>query len=159
MKVNDFIKEYNNANDKEAYIENSITKKYIPYHEKMTDCEMIILATTKYDNKFRINSPMRFMLFVTTLISRYTNIGENEDLLSTYELLEENELIDKIISVIPQNEYKSYETILNMELSDYMENNRSISAIVEGLSLSFENVINNINNVPQDASEVAAIEE
>ena len=125
----------------------------------MTDCEMIIFATTKYDNTFKINSPMRFMLFITTLLSRYTDIGEDEDLLTVYESLEENNLIDKIISAIPQNEYTSYETILNMELSDYMENNRSISAIVEGLSLSLENIINNINNVPQDVPEVAKVEE
>lgn len=159
MKVNEFIENYNNANNKDEYIFNSIIEKYVPYHEKMTDCEMIILSTIKYEDKFKINSPMRFMLFITTLISRYTNIGEDEDLLTTYELLEKNNLIDKIISAIPQNEYTSYETILNMELSDYMENNRSIPAIVEGLSLSLENIINNINNVPQDVPEVAKVEE
>lgn len=159
MKVNEFIENYNNANNKDEYIFNSIIKKYVPYHEKMTDCEIIILSTIKYEDKFKINSPMRFMLFITTLISRYTDIGEDEDLLTVYESLEENNLIDKIISAIPQNEYTSYETILNMELSDYMENNRSISAIVEGLSLSLENIINNINNVPQDVSEVAKVEE
>lgn len=159
MKVNEFIENYNNANNKDEYIFNSIIEKYVPYHEKMTDCEMIILSTIKYEDKFKINSPMRFMLFITTLISRYTDIGEDEDLLTVYESLEKNNLIDKIISAIPQNEYTSYETILNMELSDYMENNRSISAIVEGLILSLENIINNINNVPQDVSEVAKVEE
>ena len=159
MKVNEFIENYNSANNKDEYIFNSIIEKYVPYHEKMTDCEMIILSTIKYEDKFKINSPMRFMLFITTLISRYTDIGEDEDLLTVYESLEKNNLIDKIISAIPQNEYTSYETILNMELSDYMENNRSISAIVEGLSLSLENIINNINNVPQDVSEVAKVEE
>ena len=85
------------SKDKDKFLSGCITTQYVPYHEKMTDCEMVIVSTTKMENEFRINSPMRFMLFVTTLLSRYTEIGEDEDVLTVFETLDENDLIDKII--------------------------------------------------------------
>ena len=160
MKVDEFIRKYNSAKDKEKFLNGCITTQYVPYHEKMTDCEMIIISTTKIENEFRINSPMRFMLFITTLISRYTEIGEDEDLLTSFEILDENGLIDKIISKIPEKEYNSYNTILSMELDDYMENNRSITAYISSkvkeLEVPIKALIKTIkNNVPQDVLGVA----
>ena len=159
MKVTEFIEQYNKAKDKDKFLSECIVTQYVPYHEKMTDCEMIILSTTKIDNDFRINSPMRFMLFITTLLSRYTEIGEDEDILTVFETLDENNLIDQIISKIPEKEYTSYNTILNMELDDYMENNRSITSYISNklkdLEIPLKALTEVINNVPQDALEVA----
>ena len=159
MKVNEFIEKYNDAKDKDQFLTECVKGDYVPYHEKMTDCDYIILATTKFDDKFRINSPMRFMLFVTTLLSRYTEIGEDEDILTMFETLDENNLIDLIISKIPEKEYTSYNTILNMELDDYMENNRSLSSILEGLGASLELMFKNNGDVSQNVSGVESIEE
>lgn len=160
MKIDEFIKNYNNAKDKDKFLNDCIIVKYVPYHEKMTDCEMVIISTTKIENEFRINSPMRFMLFITTLLSRYTEIGKDEDVLTVFETLDENDLIDKIISKIPEREYASYNTILNMELDDYMENNRSITAYISSKIKDFEIPVRSLfetimNNVPQDVPEVA----
>ena len=160
MKVDEFIKKYNFAKNKDEFLEKCIINKYVPYHEKMTDCEMIIVSTTVIDNEFRINSPMRFMLFISTLLSRYTEIGEDEDVLTVFETLDENGLIDIIVSKIPEKEYASYNTILNMELDDYMENNRSITAYINNKIKDLEIPIKTLmesmsNNVPQDVLEVA----
>ena len=160
MKVDEFIRKYNSAKDKDKFLTNCIKVQYVPYHEKMSDCEMIIISTTKMDNEFKINSPMRFMLFITTLLSRYTEIGEDEDLLTVFETLDENNLVDQIISKIPEKEYAAYNTILNMELDDYMENNRSITAYISNkikeLEIPIKTLMETINNnVPQDALEVA----
>ena len=157
MKIDEFIKKYNDAKDKDKFLSECITTQYVPYHEKMIDCDYIITATTKYENQFKINSPMRFMLFINTLLSRYTEIGEDDNILIVFETLDEVGLIDQIISKIPEREYNSYNTILNMELDDYMENNRSVASIIEGFGLSLESIIK--NNVPQNVSEVAEIEE
>ena len=164
MKVDEFIKKYNFAKDKDVFLNNCIIKQYIPYHEKMSDCDMIIIATTKTEDGFRINSPMRFILFVSTLINRYTEIGTDEDILTVFETLDENNLIDLIISKIPEKEYTSYQTILNMELDDYMENNRNIMSYIDNkikeLEIPFKALMEIINNnVPQNVSEVADIEE
>lgn len=160
MKIDEFIRKYNSAKDKDKYLNGCIINQYVPYHEKMTDCEMIIISTTKIENEFRINSPMRFMLFVTTLLSRYTEIGEDEDILTVFETLDEKGLIDQIVSKIPEKEYTSYNTILNMELDDYMENNRSITAYIQNKlkewEIPFKALVETIgNNVPQDVLEVA----
>jgi len=164
MKVEEFIRKYNAAKNKDEYLEKCIVNKYVPYHEKMTDCDMVILSTTQIDDQFRINSPMRFMLFVTTLLSRYTEIGEDEDVLTVFETLDENDLIDAIISKIPQKEYSSYTNILNMELDDYMENNRSVAAYISNILKDIETPVKTLvetikNYVPQDVPEVADNEE
>lgn len=160
MKIDEFIKKYNDAKDKDKFLNDCIITTYVPYHEKMTDCEMVIISTTKIENEFRINSPMRFMLFITTLLSRYTEIGKDEDVLTVFETLDEKDLIDKIISKIPEREYTSYNTILNMELDDYMENNRSITAYIsrkiKDLEIPVKSLFEAImNNVPQDVLGVA----
>ena len=160
MKIDEFIRKYNSAKNKDKFLDDCITTQYVPYHDKMTDCEMIIISTTKLKNEFRINSPMRFMLFITTLLSRYTEIGEDEDVITVFETLDENGLIDQLISKIPQKEYASYNTILNMELDDYMENNRSVTAFIskkiKELEVPIKTLIDTINNnVPQDVLEVA----
>ena len=160
MKIDEFIKKYNDVKDKDKFLNDCIITTYVPYHEKMTDCEMVIISTTKIENEFRINSPMRFMLFITTLLSRYTEIGKDEDVLTVFETLDENDLIDKIISKIPEREYTSYNTILNMELDDYMENNRSITAYISGKIKDLEIPVKSLfeaimNNVPQDVLGVA----
>ena len=164
MKVDEFIRKYNSSKNKDDFLDKCIITQYIPYHEKMSDCDMIVIATTKTEQGFRINSPMRFVLFIVTLINRYTKIGEDEEILSVFETLDENNLLDLIVSKIPKKEYESYQTILNMVLDDYMENSRSILAYIDNkineLKIPFKALVDVINNnVPQNVSEVAETEE
>lgn len=145
MKVNDFITKYNKANDKDKFLEDCIVNQYIPYSEKVADCVAIINATTETDGVFKANTPAQFMLFMVQMISRYTEIEKEENILGLFEQLDEINLINAIVSKIPERELASYNTILDMVRDDYMENNRSLISFVEtkvkALGLSLDAVL------------------
>ena len=111
MKIDEFIRKYNSAKDKDKYLKESIKKTYIPYHEKVADCERVVKATTEIDGIFKINTPAQFMIFTVNIISKYAEI-EYEDVLDTFEKLDELNLINALISHIPEREFASYNTIV-----------------------------------------------
>ena len=163
MKVDEFIKKYNSSKDKDKYLTDSITTQYIPYHVKIADCSGIVKASTELDGIFKINTPAQFMMFTIQIITRYTEIEKEEDILGMFEKFDELNLIDAIVSKIPEREYVSYSTILNMVQDDYMENNRSLLSFIEtkvkALGLSVDAILDAIQKyVPQDVPEVAEID-
>lgn len=160
MKIDEFIKKYNNAKDKDKFLEECIKKTYIPYSEKIADCSGVINATIEKDGMFKVNTPAQFMIFMVQIITRYTDIEKDDDIVGLFEKLDELNLINGIISKIPEREFTSYNTILNMVQDDYMENNRSIISFIEtkvkALGLSLDTLLETIQKyVPQDVSEVA----
>jgi len=164
MKVDEYIRKYTSAKDKDKFLVDSIIKQYIPYSSKIADCSGIIKASSELDGVYKINTPAQFMMFMIQLISRYTEIEKEDDILGEFEKLDELNLINAIISKIPEREYSSYNTILNMVQDDYIENNRSLISFIEtkvkALGLSMDAVLEAIQKyVPQDVPEVAAIEE
>ena len=158
MKIDEFIRKYNSAKDKEKYLSGCIKKNYVPYHEKVSDCQRIINATMESDGIFKINTPAQFMIFTVNIISKYTEI-EYTDVLETFEKLDELNLINAIVSRIPEREYATYNTLLNMVQDDYMENNRNIISFIEtkvkALGLSMDAILDAMQKyIPQETSEV-----
>ena len=131
MKINDFIKKYNAAKDKDKFLTDHIKRDYVPYHEKIADCDGIIKISMERDGIFKINTPAQYMMFMIQIITRYTDIEKDDNPLEFFEKLDELNLIDAIVSKIPEREFNSYNTILNMIQSDYMENNRNIISFFE----------------------------
>ena len=163
MKIDEFIKKYNNAKDKDKFLSECITTQYVPYRNKIADCDGIIKASSELDGIFRINTPAQFMMFMIQLISRYTEIEKEEDILGEFEKLDELNLINAIISKIPEREYTSYSTILNMIQDDYMENNRSLLSFIEtkikALGLSIDTILETIQkHISQNSSETITVE-
>lgn len=164
MKVDEFIKKYNSAKDKKDFLNKCIVKQYIPYHKKIADCDAVLKATIESDGMFKINTPAQFMIFTIQIITRYTEIEKEENILDMFEKLDELNLINAIISSIPEREFNSYNTIFSMIQNDYMENNRDIVSFFEtkikAIGLSLDTLLEVIQNyVPQNASEVADKEE
>lgn len=160
MKVDEFIRKYNSAKDKDKYLTNCVKVQYVPYHEKIADCSGIVKASVEMDGIFKINTPAQFMMFTVQVITRYTEIEKDDDILGLFEKLDELNLINAIISKIPEREFASYNTILNMVQDDYMENNRTLLSYIEtkikALGLSLDTILDTIQKyVPQDVPEVA----
>ena len=164
MKIDDFIRKYNSAKDKEKYLKESIKKTYIPYHEKVADCERVVRATTIYKENesdieiFRLNTPAQFMIFTMNIISKYTEI-EYDETLDAYEKLDQLNIINTLISYIPERERAAYNTLLNMVQDDYMENNRSLVSFIEtkvkALGLSVDAILDAMSKyIPQNETEV-----
>ena len=143
MKVEDFIRKYNKASDKEKFIENRICVKYVPYEDKIEFCRQIILAThyniVNDTRVFEKNSAFAFPLFACGLITNYTDIDiETEETLVDFNQLDREGLIDKLLSAIPKSEMERFQTVNQMVLDDEYENNRSIIGLLDGFLSSIE---------------------
>lgn len=129
MTTKEFIEKYNKATDKELLLKNMINRSYVPYSEKIADCINIV----RKSNEENLNSPLQFMLYAYNIITKYTllELDEGQNILNFFESLEEINMINGLMSFIPENELTSYQTILNMCNDDYIENNRSLTAFLE----------------------------
>ena len=161
MKIDEFLRKYNSAKDKDKFLSECIKRDYVPYHEKIADCDRIIRASMESDGMFKINTPAQFMIFMIQLIIRYTDIEQAENILEMFEKLDEFNLINAIVSKIPEREYTSYNTILNMVQDDYMENNRSLLSFIEtkvkALGLSMDALLDVVQKyIPQEVVEETA---
>lgn len=132
--------------------------KYIPYIEKISTCETIIeLTSHKDDGKRRlvsINTPARYILFITKLISLYTDIEirfDKAENVKQYDALAEADLIDQIVGIIPSEEFETFNLVLNMVLDDFRDNEYSITALLynfkESLHISEELIEEIVNKL------------
>lgn len=138
MKVNEFIEKYNEAENKDEFIKGVLKEEYIPFELKISDCDRIIKSssyTNTEPNMFKQNSPSRKMLFLLTIINRYTEIEiDFNEALEEYnnlcmiemdrifDLYEYDEILPKLIMV----EINRYSEILYDLEKDFKENERSI---------------------------------
>ena len=131
MKATEFVKKYNTTKDKEKFVNKAIVKSYMPYEEKISRCTRVIKNTTfkKINDKnvYWENTPAQFMLFIGEIIDYYTTIEVDfTNWLEDFNILEEANLIDIIISFLPQNDYNKLQKVFTMIAQDYHENLRSI---------------------------------
>ncbi len=132
MKIDEFIKKYNNAKDKRDFLSNSLVVNHIPYVEKIADCQRVVDATSTLDGIFKLNTPVRAAFFSVNMISKFFGIDiEDSNLIDIYEKLDEINLVNELMSIIPERERETYYAILGMVNDDYFENNRSIISFIE----------------------------
>jgi len=159
MTVKEFLKKYEKNKDISKYI----TKKYLPYAEKITFCNRIIDATcyTKIsDDKkiFKIDTPSRQMLLMLSIIDKYTDIDINwEDALADFDALSESELLGEILKVIPENEVTLCSSLLDMCVDDLMTNTRDLLSWVESKVEASNMVINTILETVMNTDELKPI--
>lgn len=147
--VKDFYKKYNSAEadkTKEVLIKNVMNAHYVPYENKITICEKIVensyYKTIEKNGanikKLHINSPAQYMLYCLWLVEQYTNIKVDfKNGLEEFNLLNKSELLDIIISNIPERELKEFRMILDMIENDVMQNEYEIHAFISNQVESF----------------------
>ena len=142
MKIEKFVKDYDTAvkakKDIDDFLAKRKTKDYVSYAEKMTEAKKIVEFTsysvredgTKFFNQ---NSPLRYFLFVNLLLRSYTDLEfEESNQVKDFDALNERRLIPRFVALIGEEEYKEYQTVLNMVLDDEMENFRSLAGYLDG---------------------------
>lgn len=143
--VSRFVKAYSKqANDKlkQIYLETNVklVKTYIPYVEKCSHIESLILATCfrdgRIENGYYRNKSTQYMLYIMLMINLYTNVNieyQNSDNLLTdqYDQLKEYGLDEYLINLIPKSEISEFQTILKTKNDDAYVNNGSIEAVIE----------------------------
>lgn len=145
MKLEKFIENYNklgNENMKDKYVKESLKyKKYLPFTSKMGICDKIVECTSysnTYDEhgtiigrKIRIDSRARVVFCVLSIIQNYTNLEfEMSKAAQVFDTLNEAGLTEKIMSNIPEDERSEFQTVLDMTVNDFIQNNMTAESIV-----------------------------
>lgn len=155
MRIDEFVGYFRMAKDKKAECDKRITKKYIPFITKITNCERVVKATTVLKKNqddigvYHQNTPARYLIFNMTLLQLYTDIEINDDTLyDNYDKLNEIGALDVLLSCIPEHEFKEFSTLLSMTMDDFLANERDLTAYLDRkmedlAKLAEQEVVNN----------------
>ena len=144
MKTEELVNKYNQLTSDDTKIKmiHGLAKtEYLPYLTKVTVCETVVRATSleRNDNgdptgRLKVNNPIRYVLYTMRLIAEYMDIEIDMDsIIEEYDLLNQNHMIEEIISVIPKNEVDEMSTILSMVDNDTMTNYYEPHAYMQNL--------------------------
>lgn len=106
-----------------TYNEQVITvKQYLPIQEKLALISRVINAAA---DEYNFTNPVKLDMFLALeIVFTYTNLSftekQKEDIAKLYDLLEENKIFDKVIELIPEEEYDTlWEGVVELSESIY----------------------------------------
>lgn len=149
LNIEEMVKEYTSTTNRvarEKFMEKIQVEPYIGYAAKILYAKKIVESTAwnAERQKIEIDSPMRYILYVYTLITVYTNIETNrESILADYDALTSAGLKDQIISKIPEAEKAEFDYVLKMVADDYYANHFETHAYIDSLVDRFRNIVQN----------------
>ena len=179
FNVKSFVEEYekcSNNDDKAKFLKSNLkTEKYMPYADKLTRAENIVKSSSyamiKEDGKLKqtdriaLNSPMRYILFVMTVVDKYTNIEVNfNNIMPDFDALNFNSLIEIIFEKIGDKETAEFNTVVEMVLNDFMANKYQfknyiddtllkVSGLVEKCAPLIDNITSKLDSMSEEDAE------
>lgn len=116
--------------------------QYLPINDKL-NLIASVLNNSADDNNFA--NPIKIEVVGTIeIIKAYTNLSftekQLEDIAKLYDLLEENKIIDKIISAIPEDEYNFVINGIDDTIDAFYNYRQSIYGILESVSEDYSNL-------------------
>ena len=132
ITVNELIAKYNlkrSDEEKYKYLQDTIDiVQHVDYSNIIALADMIVERSCLDKNgNLNVDSCMKYMLYVYTLIDKYTNVVADASNWSyEYDQLEKYGLIDFIISMIPEREVNKLNKTVSMKTADLIENNNNI---------------------------------
>ena len=124
-------------------------KEYLPINEKLTLISNVINAA---QDSMQYANPVKVEIFTSLeILYNYTNISftekQKEDPAKLYDLLEGNGIINKVISLIPEEEYKFL-------INSIDECIKAVYAYVNSARGIMESIVNDYENTNLDATEI-----
>ena len=176
FNVKSFVEEYekcSNNDDKARFLKSKLkTEKYMPYADKLTFAENIVKHSSyamvkedgnlKQTDRIALNSPMRYILFVMTVVDKYTNIEVNfGNIMPDFDALNFNSLIEVIFEKIGDKETAEFNTVVEMVLNDFMANKYQfknyiddtllkISGLVEKCAPLIDNITSKLDSMSEE---------
>ena len=146
--VKKFVYKYLESNDKENFIKERIVRTYLSFENKLTICEKIVDATCFDGERYSKDTSSANIFFELNLVNLYTDIAINfgEDFLRDYNLMEEYDVLSKIINAIPIVERRRFEDIFHNVMTDKEFNSCSNYAIYTSL----KDLVGNISDALKD---------
>ena len=156
-KVKIFVKLFNDIRDrdsnkevakKQEFVAKYIGKLYMPYAIKMAEARRIVERTTNVDvggeHLFSSSSPMRWVLYVMSILLYYTNLEFSNDVMSDFDMLDEAGVIEYIFSAIGKD-VDTFQTVLNMTYDDYMTNEHDVVSFLQQKLAAINKLIDGID--------------
>ena len=179
FKVKSFVEEYekcSNNDDKAKFLKSNLkTEKYISYADKLTLAENIINHSSyamvredgvlKQTDRIALNSPMRYILFVMTIVDKYTNIEVDfKNIMPDFDALNFNGLIEVVFEKVGDKETAEFNTVVDMVLNDFMANKYQFrnyisdtfsrfSGLVEKCAPLIENITSKLDSMSEEDME------
>ena len=178
FKVIDFANKYEkqvNESDKTKFLKTKLkVENYLPYSEKLITAELIVKNSSyaivknensgemRMTNRIKINSPMRYILFVMNVVNKYTNLEVNfKDVLPEYDALNKNNLIEIIFDKVGDKEVGEFNTVVDMILNDFMTNEYEFknfvseklsqaNEIIKKATPHLDNIIKKLDNLTEE---------
>ena len=153
MKITDFINTFKGTEYKDKLIQKHVVNPYMHWLLKVGEAENIVQKSSyDQDGKFRLNSPLRYYLYMITVVKNYTDLefGDGE-MMRDFNLLEENGVNDMLLALI--DDVKRFDTVLKMTLNDHFENYRSLPSYFDSKGAALMEVMDAMNiNVSENDS-------
>lgn len=134
--IKDFCTRYMKLDSKlqPKFIEEKLkVRQYVPFIMKVTAADTLAKAT--YLNKngdVVVNSASHYLFFCKSIIDLYTNLkSESEGFYDEYDLLMQSGVLAVIMTKIPEDELKEFNTIVDMKKNDLLYNRSSAHAFVK----------------------------
>lgn len=179
FNVKSFVEEYekcSNNDDKAKFLKSKLkTEKYMPYADKLAIAENIVKSSSyaivkeegklKQTDRIALNSPMRYILFVMTVVDKYTNIEVNfQNIMPDFDALNFNSLIEPIFEKVGDKETAEFNTVVEMVLNDFMANKYQfknyiddtllkISGLVEKCAPLIDNITSKLDSMTEEDAE------
>lgn len=142
-KIKIFVKLFNDIKDrdpekelsrKQGFVSKYISKTYMPYAIKMAEARRIVERTTNVEANgeqlFATSSPMRWVLYVMSVMLFYTSLEFSNDVMADYDMLDEAGVIEYIFAAIGKDT-DTFQTVLNMTYDDYMTNEHDMVSFIQ----------------------------
>ena len=151
MNYKDFLKEYNEAEDKNKadILRKHLTTEYLPFETKLTEGKEIARrAMSANDGRVIRNTPMLFYLFAIRSIALYTDIEcDNDDVLDMFNEFNKSGIFDLFfMQIVPQREYSEFHNYVLQCSDDYYENNMGTSQYLDRKLAAYSMVLNETLN-------------
>lgn len=110
---------------KKKYLDDVLyIRQYVPFNEKVGMAYAITqLSCLDKNQNVHVNSAKRYQLYIISLFQLYTNIEfADDDTVSQYDILDENNIINVVLARIPEGELSEYRGYTKMAYDDLMTN-------------------------------------
>ena len=123
MHINDFIKEFNDAADKEKAVKKHVINTYVPFEKKIALANNIVKKVMLASNGDLVrDTPGIYMNYILALVSLYTDIEVQKD--ETLEVLNsiEEHNISPLLATAIGTDAGSLDAIIKMVVEDAINN-------------------------------------
>ena len=159
MTVAEFVELYENdkTKDKTEVVKKLKITPYIDYEMKISLADNIIKNSNvdKETGNIVLNSPLRFIFFVYTIINKYTNVRMGAgDMLGDFNALNSRGLVEYLMKQVPEKELSEFTTVVDMVCNDLITNKTEIHAFVNEVLNALAELMGAFSNIGEQFKDV-----